>query len=335
MKSILKYILVTIFVLIVGCATTPPVYEGEGPTIEATTETPQEEEAPPVNIAVIRGPTALAILPLMDRGPHNLSINIYGSPDEVVPQLVQGSADLAAVPTNLASVLYNNTGGGVQVVAIHTLGVLHVVSTTEINTIEDLRGQTVFLSGLGGVVEFAFNYVLEMNGLTPGQDITLDFRAEHTEIAALIEAGQAEIALLPEPFATTVVNMNENARFSLDLTEEWNNVQPNYALVMGVMVGRREFLEENPGAVAAFLEEYEMSINFINSNVEEGAALAVKYDIIPNVNIAAQAIPRANIVFVTGDDMQTYLEGFLEVLYNQSPGSIGGQLPSENFFFVP
>ena len=294
----------------------------------AQAELPQEE----VRVGALMGPTGLGMLQLMNE--HSYDFTLASSPDEIVPLIVQGNIDLASVPANLASVLYNNTDGQIQAVAINTLGVLHVVDTTgEINTIADLEGREVFLSGLGGVPEFAFNYVLSMNGLTPGEDVTLEFRAEHTEIAALLQEGVAEIALLPEPFATTVVAQNEAASFAIDLTQAWDDVQPSYSLVMGVLVGNRDFLQQNPIAVAQFLEQYEQSINFTNNSVQEAAELAVEFGIIPNPAVAAQAIPRSNIVFLAGPDLEPTLSGFLQVLYNEAPPSIGGSLPSTDFYF--
>jgi len=216
------------------------------------------------------------------------------------------------------------------------MGVLHVIDTTgEIGSIADLAGRTVHLSGLGASPEFVFNYVLRQNGLEPGVDVYLEFHAEQPQIAALMAEGIAQIALLPEPFATTVTMQNEDATHALDLTQEWNNVQPDYGLVMTAMIVRSEFLAQNPSAIGIFMTEYEMSVNFVNSNVEEAAEIAVEFGIIPNPNIAAQAIPRSNQVFITGERMQNYMQGYLGVLYAQAPASIGGALPDETFYFIP
>jgi len=294
-----------------------------------------------VNMAVLPGPSALGALWLMDTAQaeqtqNSYNIQILGSPDEVVPMIVQGTVDIAAVPTNLAAVLHNNPNVDVTVLALSTMGVLHVIDTTgEIAAIADLEGRTVHLSGLGAAPELAFNYVLRQNGLEPGVSINLEFHAEQPQIAALMAEGIAEIALLPEPFATTVTMQNEAARHALDLTQEWNRVQPDYGLVMTAIIVRSEFLAENPRAIDIFLSEFEQSINFTNSNVAEAAALAVEFGIIPNEAIAAAAIPRSNQVFITGERMQSYLSGYLGVLYAQAPASIGGALPDDAFYFIP
>ena len=302
---------------------------------------PAAAEGSHINMTVLPGPSALGSLGLMSEAAegntqNTYNIQILGSPEEVVPMIVQGNVDIAAVPTNMASVLHNNPNVDVTVLGLSTMGVLHIVDTTgEIVTMADLTGRTVHLSGLGAAPEFVFNYVLRQNGLEPNVDVILEFVAEQPQIAALMAEGIAEIALLPEPFATTVTMQNENAVHALDLTQEWNMVQPDYGLVMTAIIVRSDFLAENPGAVNIFMTEYAQSVQFVNGNVEVAAQLAVDFGVIPNPAIAAAAIPRSNQVFITGAQMQSYMAGYLGVLYAELPASIGGAMPNEAFYFIP
>jgi NitT/TauT family transport system substrate-binding protein len=325
----------------------PSTQTPEVALVEPSPQTPEaviDDEQPPneptdIRVAAMRGPTAMGLLHLMDaqeRGAarNNYEFELLGSPDLVPPLFVQNAVDIAAVPANLAAVLYNRLD--VQALAVVTLGVLHIVDSSDtIHSIADLEGRTIFVSGQGATPEFALNYVLAQNGLTPGVDVEIEFRAEHAEIAALLETGQAEIALLPEPVVSTVLARIDGLRAALDLSEEWDRVQPDYGLIMSVVIGRREFLEENPDAIALFLAEYAESVAFINANVPAAAQLAVDFDLIPNPVIAENAIPRTNIVFITGDEMQENLMGFYQVLYNENPDSIGGEMPENDFFFIP
>lgn len=294
-----------------------------------------------INIATLRGPTALGMLELMDRERRDETIGDYdfiilGSPDEIPPLLVRGEIDVAAVPSNLAATLYNRMEGDVTAIAVVTLGVLYIVDTTdEIQTIEDLRGRTLYASVPGAMPEFALNYVLTQNGLIPGVDVNIEWRADHTELASLLETGQIEHAMLPEPFVSTVLGRIDGLRIALDLTQEWSRVQPEYGLIMSVVIARTEFLRENPHTIATFMREYEQSINFVTNNIPEAAQLAVDFEIIPNVNFAQSALPRTHIVWMTGAEMRSNLEGFYNVLYSANPESIGGAIPSEAFFFIP
>jgi NitT/TauT family transport system substrate-binding protein len=293
------------------------------------------------NIATPRGPAALGMLNLMEQNQAGITRNVYdftivGAPDEIPPMLIRGDIDIAAVPPNMAAILANNPNLDLQVLALTTMGVLHIVDTTgSIESIEDLRGRTIHASGGGGTPEFILNHILLGNNLTPGVDVTIEFRPEHTEIAALLEGGLAEIAMLPEPFATTTLNRLENLEHALDLTAEWDKISPEAGLVMTAVIARREVIENNPDAIEIFMINFEESIRLAQEYIDETAALAVYFDIIPNEGIARAAIPRSNLVFITGEQMQRYLEGVLGIFYAQLPQSIGGQMPDANFYFHP
>ena len=268
---------------------------------------------------------------------NNYNFSIAASIDEVTPKIVQGEIDIAAVPANVASVLYNNTEGGVKVLAINTLGVLYMVESGDtIHSAEDLRGKTIYASGKGATPEYALNYILEQNGIDPAKDVTIEWKSEHSECVAALNASENAIAMLPQPFVTTAQSKNSNLRVALDLTEEWDKLQENAespsTLVTGVVVARTEFIEQNPQAVEDFLKHYQESVDYVNKNVNEGAALVGKYDIVTEA-VAQKAIPECNITFISGNEMKEKLSGYLSVLNDQNAKSIGGKLPADDFYY--
>ena len=302
-----------------------------------------DQEAGDVNIMALKGPTAMGMVKFMsgaDAGEidtQNYQFTIAASADEVTPRLVQGEADIAAVPANLASVLYNNTEGQVEVLAINTLGVLYIVeSGDQVQSVEDLRGKTIYASGKGSTPEYALNYILSENGIDPETDVTIEWKSEHSECVAALAAEEGDIAMLPQPFVTTAQTQNESIRVALDLTEEWDKLQEGKeeksSLITGVVVGRTEFVQENPEAVSDFLDRYQESVEFVNSNTEEAAALVGQYDIVTE-EVALKALPECNIVYIDGDEMKEQLSGYLAVLMEQNPESVGGELPGDDFYF--
>ena len=306
-------------------------------------ETPVSEVSE-MNIGVLQGPTAMGMVGLMDEADNGniedvtYQFTLYGSPDEVVPALIQGHLDIAALPSNLASILYNNTDGDIQVIAINTLGILHIVEAGQsITTVEDLRGMTIYASGHSSAPEFILNYILEGNGLDPQHDVNIEWLSEHTEVTTRLAMSENGIAMLPQPFVTVAQNQNEALRLALDLTEEWDNIQANTdtssALIMGVLVARRAFIEQNPVAVSSFLDHFESSVNFVNGNTNEAAQLIEYYDIFP-AQVATRALPHSNITFIAGSEMKELFSGYLQVLFEQQPESIGGEMPSDNFYYI-
>lgn len=296
-----------------------------------------------VNILALKGPTAMGMVSLMNQADQgeitdeNYNFQIVASPDEVTPAIAQGTADIAAVPANLASVLYQKTDGGVQVLTINTLGVLYLVENgNQIQSISDLKGKTIYASGKGATPEYALNYILKENGLTPGEDVQIEWKSEHTECVAALAEHEDAIALLPQPFVTTAQNKNDSLRVALDLTEEWDNIQKenggNSSLVTGVTVVRTEFVQEHPEIVEDFMERYQESVTFVNDHAEEAAKMIGNYDIIPE-EIAKKALPECNIVYIDGAEMKEKLSGYLEVLKQENPQAVGGTLPADEFYY--
>lgn len=292
-----------------------------------------------INMAVLKGPTAFGTLALMDanesgNAKNNYNFTISAAPDEVNGKIIKGEVDIAAVPANVASVLFNKTNGEVQMLAVNTLGTLYVVSKNiDINSVADLKGQTIYLYGQGSTPEFALNYILKQNGLNPESDVTIQFLSEHAEAVAKLASSESGIAVLPEPFVTNAMNKDANIKSVLDLTAEWNKVGNGSELVMGCIVARKSFIEENPQAVKDFLVEYEESIRKTETDVAGTAQLSEKYDIIP-AKVAEKAIPNCNIVYIDAEEMKTAVNGFFSVLFEMNPNSIGGKIPGDELYFI-
>lgn len=296
-----------------------------------------------ISIMAMKGPTAMGMVQLMDEADQgkitdaSYKFSIVASPDEVTPKLVQGGADIAAVPANLAAVLYNNTEGGIQTLAINTLGILYIVENGDtVHTAADLKGKTIYASGKGATPEYTLNYILKENGIDPEKDVKIEWKSEHAECVAALEADPVGIAMLPQPFVTTAQMKNPKLRVALDLTKEWDALQKegtaSSALLTGVVVARTEFIKEHPEEVAAFLDRYEASVNYVNAHVDEAAALVGKYDIVPEA-VAKKAIPACSIVYIAGPEMKEKLSGYLSVLYEQNPKAVGGKLPGDDFYY--
>ena len=259
---------------------------------------------------------------------------MYGKADEIVPQLVKGELDAAAVPANLAATLYQKTNGAIEVACINTLGVLYVVENGEtVNSVEDLKGKTIVTTGKGTTPEYVLRYILTENGVDPDNDVTLDFYSEATEALAQLQAGTSTIAMLPQPFVVVARSQVDGLRVALDLTKEWNALGGGSQLITAVLLVRSEFLEQHPQAVEKLLDEYTRSVDFLNDQPAEASVLVEKYGIV-KAAVAEKAIPDCNIVCITGDNMKTMASGYLQVLYDQNPESVGGKLPGDDFYWM-
>ena len=294
---------------------------------------------PVARVTALKGPTSMGMVKMMkDDAGATYDFSILSAIDEITPKLVKGEMDIAAVPANLASVLYNNTKGQIKVLAINTLGVLYIVEHggETVQSLEDLRGRTVYSSGKGATPEYGLNYLLTAAGIDPEKDLTVEYKSEHSECLASLLANEGSVAVLPQPFVTTAQMKQEGIRIALSMDEEWAKLQEGNenpsAMLTGVVVARSEFVENNPEAVDAFLASHEQSVAFANENVDETAKIIGEYGVVPEA-VAKKALPYCSIVCITGEEMQTKMSGYLKVLFDQNPKAVGGNLPADDFYY--
>lgn len=304
-----------------------------------TTSNTENKEKIEVTIASLKGPTSMGLVKVMEDAKEGVAANDYkftiaGAADEITAGIIKGDYDIAAIPCNLAAVLYNKSKGGLKVAGINTLGVLYILETgDEIKSVEDLKGKTIYSTGKGTTPEYTLNYLLSSYGIDPEKDVTIEYKSEATEVAALFSEEADAIAMLPQPFVTTVMMKNDKLKIALDVAKEWDKVSNNTSsVVTGVVVVNKEFLENNKEAVDAFLSEYEASAKYVNENVDEAASLIEQFDIVAAA-VAKQAIPNCNITLIQGDEMQTKVNGYLETLFNQNPETVGGTMPDDMFYY--
>ncbi len=318
------------------------VPEAEKQESTNSTETETEENIPvTVRVGGLKGATTLGLLPLMEKATQgstdiDYEFTMVTAADEMAAKLMKSEVDIALIPANLASVLYNKTEGGISVIDINTLGVLYMVSAdNSISSPKDLMGKTIYLTGKGTTPDYVLQYILKENNIS--DKVTLEYKSEATEVAALLEADSTgtAIGLLPQPFVTVACAQNERLSIVMDMNEEWNKAagDGSGSLVTGVTVVRNDFLNEHRAMVDAFITEHMESVKAVNEDVDNAAALAVKAGIIPKEPIAKKAIPKCNITCITGNEMKEALSGYLKVLYAMDAGSVGGQLPDEDFYY--
>ena len=293
-----------------------------------------------VRIAGLKGPTTMGLVQLLSMekagtAALDYDLQLYGAADEIVPKLIKGELDLAAIPANLAATLYQKTNGGIQVLAVNTLGVLYVVEKgNTVHSFADLKGRTILSTGKGTTPEYVLRYLLRKNGLDPDKDVKIEYYSEASEVTAQMAAAKKDaIAVLPQPYVTAAQMKDAALRVVLDLTKEWNKVCGTQ-LITGVTVVRTAYAEEHPDVVQAFLTDYEKSVNAANTDLDGTAALCEEVGVVAKAAIAKKALPQCNIVFRRGEEMKKDISAYLQVLYDASPAAVGGKLPDDSFYWT-
>ncbi|OFI01519.1 NMT1/THI5 like protein [Clostridium acetireducens DSM 10703] len=331
-KRISIFLVISIFfITLMGC--------GNNISTDNSKKPEENKKNVTVKIAGLKGPTSMGMIKMFEEKPSlgkgiQSNYEVVPTPDVLISKLVNSEFDIAAIPVNAASTIYNKTGK-YKFLAMNTWGMLYIVSNgVEVDSIKDLKDKKVYVSGKGMVPDFAFRYILKENGLNPEKDLNIDYTlSQHEELSQALISGKIKIALLPEPFVTMVTSKNKDIKVKLNIEEEWKKINNKSSVATGCLVVRDEFAKENPEVVDTFLKEYEKSINWVNNNKEQASVLIEKFGILPKAKIAEMSIPRCSIRYMNAQDSKEKVNGFLKVLYDFTPKSTGGKLPDENFYY--
>ena len=330
-----------------GGAASSSVASSAAASSEAVSEAASSEETvseplsatEALRIAGLKGPTTMGLVNLLSMesdgtASMDYDLQLYGAADEIVPLLMKGELDMAAIPANLAATLYQKTSGGIEAVAVNTLGVLYVVEKGDtVQSMADLKGRTILSTGKGTTPEYVLRYLLTQNGIDPDKDVTIEYYSEATEVTAQMANAEDAIAVLPQPYVTAAGLQDDTLRVALDLTEEWNKICDTQ-LITGVTVVRKEYAEEHPDVVAAFLADYAKSVDAANTDLDGTAALCEEQGVVAKAAIAKKALPNCNIVCLTGDDLKTNASAYLQVLFDADPAAVGGAMPGDDFYWT-
>lgn len=350
MKKLISLLLALSLVLaLAACGTAQDIQEpaaGSLPEQASGSQMPEEDvqdtalsATAPLRIAGLKGPTTMGLVNLLtmeQEGTASMEydLQLYGAADEIVPLLMKGELDMAAIPANLAATLYQKTGGGIQAVAVNTLGVLYVVEQGDmVHSFADLKGRTILSTGKGTTPEYVLRYLLSANGIDPDRDVTIEYCSEASEVTARMATTTDAIAVLPQPYVTAAGMKDETLRIALDLTEEWGKVSDDQ-LITGVTVVRTAYAQEHPDVVGAFLQDYGQSVAAANTDIEGTAALCEELGVVAKAAIAQKALPACNIVCLTGEALRTNAMGYLQVLFDADPAAVGGAMPGADFYYT-
>lgn len=320
-----------------GAETTAP-----GTDSTATTEAPTTQGQSggyDVKFIVPDGAPVTAVVKLIEERPEisdgaNVTYEVVTATDLLASKLLSGEADAAIIPTNLAATLYNKEAGG-KLAGVAVWGLLYVVSTQDIDSIDDLRGLEVYNIGQGLTPDITMRYIMQQNGMNPESDVTLKYMTGQEAAQSLI-AGKISTAVLGEPAATQVISNNPDAKIVLDLQEEWkavtgmNESYPQACLYVG-----KRLLDEHPDFVDSLILQVERSAEWFNENAAKAGEYSEKHSDTLKAAVVEKAAPRFNVSFMSAQQARPAIEQYLEVLYHFSSDAIGGKMPNEEFYYKP
>ena len=304
---------------------------------ESASATPQPTDPPsfnadnPLSVATLAGPTGMGMIQLFDNPAYDVSL--YTSPDQITAKVISGEVQAAAVPSNVAAVLYNKMGGGLKIAAVTTMGVLYILENgNSVNSVADLSGKTIYATGQGSTPEYVLQDILEANGVT---DCTVQFMGAHADLANAMASGEVSLALLPEPFVSTVLAKNPDVTVKIDINAEWQKIYGTDAgMPMGVLVVS-DTLAQDVAGMAQLITDCKASADYVTADSEAAATEIVAQQIVGSEAIALSAIPRCGISFITGADAKVILGDYFTLMAESDPASLGGSIPDDAIYYMP
>ena len=327
---IISVVLMVTLLAFTGCGTQTEPEEAEEPVVISE----------PINVAVMNGPTGMGMVDLM--GNENYNIEVFQAPTDAVPKIISGEIDVACLPSNMAAVLYNKTEGQVVCISPMVMGVLHILgNNVEITSLEDLRGKTIVSSGQGGTPEYALQEVLQASGLQIGEDVNVEWLASHADVNQRLLTTEGTIAMVPEPFVSTALTKGEGKVADLfDMNTLWADVT-GQDFPMGVLVARKDFVENRASDLQGMLTELKASIDDVNTASDEVAQKIVDAGFLGDVEIAKKAIPNCSLCLYTDSDGDmsfangaAIMKTFNETMFALTPQAVGGALPGDDMYYA-
>jgi NitT/TauT family transport system substrate-binding protein len=260
--------------------------------------------------------------------------NSYGSPDVLLPRILTGEADIAALPANLAANLYNRKVP-YKMAAVIGGGVLYLVSSDRtMISLDSFRGKELNNIAKGSTPEFILRHLLESAGLAG--DVKVTYRYNQIELSQTLIAGRESSGVLPEPFATKVLLANSKMKIVVDFQKEWARLHPEHPVYpMSVLVVKESLLKGRPDIVKNFLRAYRESQEWVKSFPAEAGETAEKLGFGITKADAEGAIPRCNLMYIAAAEARPLMESFLSIFLRFAPESIGRALPDEGFYTLP
>lgn len=297
---------------------------------EETETQPEEREI--INVVSATGAPGLAIMKVATDRSYAYKVEYLSSSDEISARIKNGEAKIAALPLNTALNLYNETNGGIKILAVNSLGSLQILSKNEkIKSIGDLKGKTIYASGKGSFYETILNYILSENDMVPGENITIEFKDSHSALVDFAAEDGADICVVPEPYASAICVKNDKFTHSIDVASVWAKAAGS-PLAQFCVVADSEFAENNPELIDEFLTFDEVSVNYTAAS-SKAPYEAASAGFIESEEIAAMTIPFCHLKYIDGEQMKAIISKSFEILCDFAPDSFPG-IPDENIYYI-
>ena len=301
-----------------------------------------------ITIVVPDGGPALGMSYLMKNystiSKTKVTYKIVDGANGIKSAVMNGEADVAIMPTNMAAILYNG-GVEIQLVGTNSYGLLYMLSNTvapENFTLDALKGQVLHTVGQGGTPEIVLKKVLEGAGVEYEESdtavagkVAIKFHAEGTTIIGGLKQGNIHFAVLGEPAVSTAIQkVGGNLAIVCDLQEKWKtaaNTEASYPQT--ALVAKKSLIESDPYLIKLIAQYTVDCAKALNEDAAPYIAeLKAREATVPGT-FGAAGVARTNITPAFGSTAKADVEAYFNILKNFNAPLIGGKLPDDGFYY--
>ncbi|WP_020004853.1 ABC transporter substrate-binding protein [Brachyspira innocens] len=273
---------------------------------------------------LLNGPTGIGGLKMM-KDYNKITINTVNAPNNMLSLIVKGEADIAAIPANMAAIIFNRQLDYKVIAVISETKLFIVSANNKIQTINDIKNNTVYCGTKLAAPDLMLQYLISKEQIP---NVNINYSLSNPDLSKAVASKNADIAILPEPFVSSAMLENKDVHIVVEMSKYIDDYP------VAVLIAKNYFINHNKMLVKEILNEYKNSTDYIINNKEEMKNLIKERNMIINAEAAYYGLNRMGLVFYDGEKMKFALNSYYNFLYNFDKKLIGGKIPNDNFYYI-
>ena len=273
---------------------------------------------------LLNGPTGIKKIKMM-KDYKAIDIKIVNAPNNMLSMIIKGEADIAAIPANMAAIMFNRQLQYKAVAVISETKFFIVSANKNIQTINDLRNKTIYCGTKLAAPDLMLQYLISKEKI---EKSNINYSFSNPDLAKMIASENADAAILPEPFASSAMLENKNVHIVVEISKYVENYP------VAILIAKDTFINHNKALLNEVLDEYKKSTDYILNNKNEIENLIKNSPMMINPKAAVYGLNRMGLTFYDGEQMKFALNSYYNFLYNFDKQLIGNKIPSDNFYYI-
>lgn len=275
---------------------------------------------------------ALAHMLTKSENNNNYISSTVNLPNRVRNLIADGACDIAVIPVETASLIYQRVTTKIKVLAGISTGGFEFIGKEGFNDFSKLKGKTIYLTERGTIMENIFKYLIKQYGVDPFEDVSFEYASDTKQLIKMFTNNQAEYALMNSADAT-LLKTSTNNFVSLNITDELSKKFNNPSIITYCVVATEDFISNNPNAIDNILKDIESSVSKANTTTltaTAAKALGLLTDDIYDENFIKEYKPD----YISGKSLKEKLSAYYKLIKRINSSLIANKLLKDDFYYI-